>query len=165
MPLKAKYLSNICNDTATLAVIGRASYLNCQCVSDFFNSIIENGLKEIVIDCQYCTGMDSTFLGVITSAILKLRKVSGNVVLTNLSQRNQELVDNIGISKLAKIDNSASDSLKCETQSESIPLKAVEVEEVLNAHKTLIEALPENYKKFEDVISFLEKDVARKQGL
>lgn len=154
MSEETKYLVRLSADTAILAVIGRAGYMNCRNVGDFFTTAIDNGCKNLLVQCRECTGMDSTFLGMITSASLKLRKIGGTITLLNLSERNQELIENLGLSKLVKTlsidENTSTDSTLESTATPSA--------DILSAHESLVEANSANLAKFQDVISFLKKD-------
>ena len=154
MSEETKYLVHVDADTAILAVVGKAGYMNCRNVGEFFSTAIESGCKNLLIQCRDCTGMDSTFLGIITSASLKLRKIGGTLTLLNLSERNQELVENLGLSKLVKTA-SFDTSTSTDTTLEATVAKS---SEILSAHESLIEADSTNLAKFQDVIAFLKKD-------
>ena len=154
MSEETKYLVHVDADTAILAVVGKAGYMNCRNVGEFFSTAIESGCKNLLIQCRDCTGMDSTFLGMITSASLKLRKIGGTLTLLNLSERNQELVENLGLSKLVKTA-SFDTSTSTDTTLEATVAKS---SEILSAHESLIEADSTNLAKFQDVIAFLKKD-------
>ena len=100
---ETKYLVGISSGVATMAVVGKANYLNCRNVGEFFSAAIARGCSRIVVDCSQCAGMDSTFLGMVAGAALKIHKSGGEMVLVNLNDRNRELIDNLGIFKLVKI--------------------------------------------------------------
>ena len=68
MPEGTKYLVRVCAETAFLAVVGKAGYLNCRNAERFFVSSIDGGCSRIVVQLRECTGMDSTFLGIIAAA-------------------------------------------------------------------------------------------------
>jgi anti-anti-sigma factor len=151
---ETKYLVHVDADTAILAVVGKAGYMNCRNVAEFFSATIDGGCKNLLIQCRQCTGMDSTFLGMITSAVLKLRKIGGTLTLLNLSERNQELIENLGLAKLVKTA-SFDTTTSHETTLETTVAKS---SEILSAHESLIEADSANLSKFQDVIAFLKKD-------
>ncbi len=151
---ETKYLVNVEADTAIIAVVGKAGYMNCRNAGDFIASAIEGGAKRVVVQCRECTGMDSTFLGMIASAILKLRKIGGELVMLNLSERNLELIENLGLSKLVK---TATDiSLKEDVK--TLEANAASTADILKAHESLIDADSANLAKFQDVITFLKKE-------
>ena len=74
---ETKYLVGISSGTATMAVVGKANYLNCRNVGEFFSAAIARGCSKIVVDCSQCAGMDSTFLGMVAGAALKIHKTGG----------------------------------------------------------------------------------------
>ncbi len=151
---ETKYLVKVCADSATLAVIGKAGYLNCRSVGEFFASVVDKGCKKIFVQLKDCTGMDSTFLGMIAGVALKLKKSDGELTLLNPNERNLELVENLGISKLVKISSDAAS----ETPSDALPSTSAPTSAILDAHKNLIAADSSNLAKFEDVITFLKKE-------
>ena len=104
--------------------------------------------------------MDSTFLGMVAGAALKIHKSGGEMVLVNLNDRNRELIDNLGIFKLVKIaeDPSAMPKLT----SEFLPANNATHANILSAHENLVEADSSNKTKFEDVIAFLKRETESK---
>ena len=157
---ETKYLVGISSGTATMAVIGKANYLNCRNVGEFFSTAITRGCSKIVVDCSQCAGMDSTFLGLVAGAALKIHKTGGVMVLVNLNDRNRELIDNLGIFKLVKIAEDPSAMPK--PTSEFLPANNATHANILNAHENLVEADAANKTKFEDVIAFLKRETENK---
>ena len=157
---ETKYLVGITGDTATMAVIGKANYLNCRNVGEFFSTAIERGCRKIVVDCSQCNGMDSTFLGMVAGAALKIHKTGGEMVLLNLNDRNMELIDNLGIYKLVNVEEDKSAMPK--PSAEFLPANNATHANILNAHENLVEADSSNKTKFEDVITFLKKETQSK---
>ena len=156
MPEETKYLVNISAATAVLAVVGKANYMNCHSVGEFFAKAIERGCTKIIVECSRCNGMDSTFLGMIAGAALTLRKTEGKLSLTNLNERNLELVENLGLDKIASVE-SANDTQNAQSTS-TLEKQNASHADILKAHENLIEADSANRIKFEDVIAFLKKE-------
>ena len=152
---EVKFMVKVTGATAYMAVSGRPTYLNCRCAADFLNAVLEKGCAHVVLDFANCTGMDSTFLGMIAGIALKLNKTGGDVTMLNLNERNRELVDNLGIFKLVKIGESqdqtgGASELQCSG--------SASYANILGAHENLIEADSSNLSKLEDVITFMKKD-------
>ncbi len=154
MPNNAKFLVKIEGDSAFLTVVGKASYLNCRCVGDFFTSVANKNCKTLSIDTEQCTGMDSTFLGMIAGVALKLRKYSATVTLQNLNERNTQLVENLGLFKLVQVGQNQSSLEKTSELEKSNAGSSA----MVDAHENLVKADESNRAKFEDVISFLRKE-------
>lgn len=151
------------SDPVLLRIDGRASFLNAAPVRELFEQVIADGHRRVIIDFQNCTSMDSTFLGILTGAALKMRKTTppGQIVLARLSERNLELVRNLGLHRLLTVDTSGASASALENRSatQMTPAAALKQEEnerlVLEAHESLVEADESNYRKFQDVLSFL----------
>ncbi len=141
---------------AALAIVGRACYLNCMGVSEFFDAVVRDKKALVNIDFAGCTGIDSTFLGIIAKLAIRLRPSGGKVVLSNISDRNLEVVQNLGLDKILEIGNPPKEGGAAQSTLANSPSAQAEM---LSAHESLVSANPENLKKFEDVIAFLKKRV------
>lgn len=156
------FLVNAASDPILVRVCGRASFQNSQYVRDYIQQSVREGHRRFIFDFFECTGMDSTFLGVLAGAALDLRKAvpTGTLVLTRLGQRNLELVRNLGLHRLAAVvtgDDLA--ELQREGGTALVGPKLTENEAaklVLDAHLRLVEADEANRSKFQDVISLLK---------
>lgn len=151
-----KYLVKVNGKSAFLAVCGRASYLNCKCCGDFFEYLSKKSCSELKIDFSQCSGMDSTFMGMLASFALKMREknIEGATILYNLSQRNRELVENLGLDTLVTLGGTLDFKVG---DAQNLDIRAASKWSILNAHKKLIEADSHNAEKFEDVIAFLQR--------
>ena len=145
---ETKYLVRICGKTAMLAVAGKAGYLNCRSAGEFFASAVEKGCTKVLVQLEKCTGMDSTFLGMIAGVALKLKKSDGELLLLNLNERN------LGIARLVKISDGSIDA----NLGDTLPSASAPTSAILDAHQNLVDADAANLAKFEDVISFLKKE-------
>jgi len=162
--IKPVYLANPAVDPVAIRIEGRASFQNSACLQEFFSELIARGKSRFLIDFSGCSGMDSTFLGVLAGAALQLRKLSpaGQLTLTRVGPRNLELVRNLGLHRLLTVDSTdtaadlagAAKSISCEGRTELESAKMV-----LQAHESLVAADETNRAKFEDVLSFLRKRV------
>lgn len=158
------YLVNASADPIIIRVHGRASYMNCAPFGEFLQRMSHEQAHSIIIDFQLCEGMDSTFLGMIAGAAMELRKKGGaSMTLCNLSERNLELVMNLGLHRILNVDEGEQDidlsrgdvhGLSSENNKEVANAKMI-----LKAHENLVEADESNQKKFQDVISFLKNQV------
>lgn len=164
---QAAFLVNAQSDPVILRIVGKASYLNCAPVSRFFEEMIADGRRQFVIDFGECTGMDSTFLGILaaTAMDLKEQEPPGDLVLCRMNARIQELVFNVGLHRMLTMDRSGFEPkyavqqpLTQDDESESEKL-AANSRLVLKAHEALCEIDEENVQKFQDVVAFLKRQV------
>ena len=148
-----------------IKIVGRASFQNVMPLKDFLKDSAESGKRCYVFDFAECTGMDSTVLGVLAGCALELRKrePQGSVVLSRLSERNQELVRSLGLHRIAKLDTRKDEGpdiqgAKSLNNGEMDELESARL--CLEAHEKLVEADRENQAKFQDVISYLKNRVS-----
>jgi anti-anti-sigma regulatory factor len=160
-----QFLVNPYDDPVIVKISGKASFLNSSPVKDLFDQLVEQGKARFVIDFQDCTGMDSTFLGILAGLGIKMMKADppGSIVLTRLGVRNLELIQNLGLHRLLTVDRGdevETGSNGMETIEKSPRLTEVEnARMVLEAHENLVEIDESNKSKFQDVISFLKSQV------
>ena len=154
------YLVNIGAETVTLRIEGRASYLNCAPVRKLFEKLIPAGKQHFVLDFEACSNMDSTFLGILAGAALEIRKThpKGSIELCRLSERNLELVNNLGLHRLMTVKTDEDDLEECD-QALDRGEQSVGEKTILKAHENLIVANKANEEKFQDVVAFLKKQV------
>ena len=141
---------------------GRANFLNCSPLKTFFRKMFDKGEREFLLDFSKCTGMDSTFLGILAGTALEARRETpqGEVQLAGLDQRNLELVNNLGLRRIVTIieDNvkesdNASTGLSGEVQTEE-----EKKEMLIESHEDLVKLDEANLNKFEDLLTFLKNE-------
>lgn len=76
------FLVNPYNEPLVIKVMGKACFQNSAPINDFFKSMVQQGKRHFVIDFQNCTGMDSTFLGILAGAGIELMKCQPKGQLT-----------------------------------------------------------------------------------
>lgn len=167
MAAESSYLVNPYSDPVLVKVNGKASFLNSGPIKDLFNVLVEQGRERYVIDFQNCSGMDSTFLGILAGLGIQLRRrgSKGSVVLCRLGTRNLELIQNLGLHRLLTVDEGGElpvgeDTSALQVLPKGAPLSELEnARMVLKAHENLVEMDAANQAKFQDVISFLKNQV------
>ena len=122
---------------------------------------MEEGHRNYVLDFADCSGLDSTFLGILVGVALAVRseEEEGSMTLLSLGERNLETVENLGIHRIAhvrpKLEMTDLDQL--EAVDSGSDDEAISAREVCEAHKRLMELNESNARKFHDVVSFLEQ--------
>jgi anti-sigma B factor antagonist len=164
---KPVYLVDPYSDPVVVRIDGRASFQNSGCLRDFITEMLARGKTRFVLDFQHCASMDSTFLGVLAGAAIELRKSApaGSIVVSRVSQRNLELMRNLGLHRLLTID-AADFPLSFDKCDKPLEVKKTsEVDNarmVLEAHENLVNADESNRTKFQDVLAFLRNRVEQK---
>lgn len=161
-PQQPTFLVNAYSDPVVVKVTGKANYLNCNSFREFIETIMAGGCRRIFIDFSQCKGMDSTFLGILAGTAIELRKLNpaGELVIGNLSDRNYELICNLGLQNLLTVIDEAE---SVDDNLDALENKEVsEAKKILEAHQNLTKADKENEAKFQDVIAFLQNQVEEK---
>lgn len=162
--VKPAFLVDTQSDPIAVCVQGRASFQNSACLHDFFTAMIRQKRLRFVLDFQQCTTMDSTFLGVLAGLALELRRhiPQGSLVVCRMSERNLELMKNLGLHRLMTVDTGETGvTLNAGAALDCSPVRS-ELESarlVLAAHENLIVADEANRAKFQDVLTFLKNRV------
>lgn len=160
-PKQPTFLISAYSDPVVVKINGKANYLNCNALREFLETMLTNGSRNIYIDFTECKGMDSTFLGILAGTAIELRKLSpaGELVVGNLSERNYELICNLGLQNLLTISE---DSGQKSEEYDALQNQEVsDAKNILKAHENLTAADKENEAKFQDVIAFLRNQVEK----
>ncbi|HZZ58475.1 MAG TPA: STAS domain-containing protein [Opitutaceae bacterium] len=167
LAVKPVFLVDAYSDPVLVRIEGRANFQNSVCLRDFVNETVGEGRRHFVIDFLHCTGMDSTFLGVLAGAAMQLRKATppGGLTLVRVGPRNLELVRNLGLHRLLTVDSGEfpmsfqrqDAALACSDRSELDNARVC-----LEAHENLVAADEGNRAKFQDVLVFLRNRVEQR---
>jgi anti-anti-sigma factor len=168
--LTAAYIGHI----AVIRVEGRGSFKISPSLKQFIHQVIEKKSAErIVLDMSDCTGMDSTFMGVIAGlACLIKGKPDLTFKLINLSDKNRKLLVTLGVDRVVDyslIGEKDADQENCRICDGKIleadfSNKLDAAKTTLEAHEMLVEINPDNLTKFKSVLEFLEEDVRSLSG-
>lgn len=158
------YLVDPTSDPVLVRIDGRANFQNSGCLRDFILEMVRRGKSRFVLDFQQCTGMDSTFLGVLAGAALELRKSvpQGSIVVARPGARNLELIRNLGLHRLLTVDagDTPLATEKCTTGLQANTRNEIDTARlVLEAHENLVSADETNRSKFQDVLTFLRNRI------
>lgn len=163
----AQYLVYTEADPVILKVIGKANYLNCSPVADFFKQMTAKGHLHFAINLEECVSMDSTFLGLITGAATRLmnKYKDGCIILYKMSPRNLELINNMGLHHVFKLESGDIPVRyflpKSSSPSSLTKGSLITPDLILDAHKELMHLNPDNENQFKDVVAFLQEDIAK----
>jgi len=142
-----------------LKVYGKGTWLEGKTFLNFCEKKFREG-KEIYIDLEDCQIIDSTFLGIIASFVLKHQKL---YLFRVKSPHILRSIKTLGLDKLfSPLGKEREPEFPKEVKEWEISPQAVsskEVKEIVaQSHQTLVEAVPANISKFKDVLDLLEKE-------
>lgn len=148
------------SETGFIRVLGKGSFKNAKLIKTFTESSREAGINRFVIDLQQCKHMDSTFMGVLAGVASQQKKQQLEAPkCVNLSARNRELLETLGLDKIMNLttrsDESTDSDFKTLDHLEQEEDKKESAQTMLEAHETLIDVDERNATKFQDVVKFL----------
>ena len=152
---------NAYSDPVVIRINDRANYLNCAPVKDFFERMIDKGKTKFLLDFSNCTGVDSTFLGIIAGVALDVsrHKPPGSLILCRPGNRLLEVVRNLGLHRIMQVDygdfpmNFDDSAEKLEDSDQS---KSERTQMIISAHEKLLELDKDGSARFQDVVSYLK---------
>ncbi len=163
MTSQPSILVGISDRTVCVRVEGKGSFLNSTGLKEFAKEMANRGFREFVVDLKNCPVMDSTFMGTLAGIALQLRGLGqGQLRVTNLNERNRDLLANLGLDQLFTIESGPGVAAEAASQT---PLdvdgedKTSRAQTMLEAHEACVEANPENAAKFKDVLEYLKQDL------
>ncbi len=161
----------VCADSnpVIVKINGKANYLNCSPMNDFFDHVMENGASTFLIDFSGCCGMDSTFLGVLAGVATRAmqRDPKGIVSLANLNSQNKQLIRGLGLHHLPTVEFlddtevQFQEGLAEEKINNGVDCKEASADMILEAHERLMKLNRANEKRFQDVVKFLRQEAEK----
>jgi anti-anti-sigma regulatory factor len=165
MRLSSGILAGCINGQVWVRVDGKGSHQNCAELKAFvLEKVITKGGQRVIVDLSLCTGMDSTFMGLLACLAGRLEGGGGALQVINAAGRNGELLRNLGLAEIFTVDD----------HEEHLPAPAVvpdcaalpkepcgrdeRVEICLECHEALVAADDRNAPKFRDVIELMRAD-------
>lgn len=162
MNVQPSILVGTASRTVWVRVEGKGSFLNSTGLKEFAKEMINRGFREFAVDLKNCTVMDSTFMGTLAGIALRLRELGqGNLRVTNLNERNSDLLSNLGLDQLFLIEarDSAPTAATQTALETAAPDKTTQAQTMLEAHEACVEANEANAAKFKDVLEYLKQDL------
>ncbi len=160
---------------AFVRVIGRGSFKVSTALKEFAATAIEGADGRLVLEMSACTGMDSTFMGVLAGVAMRLNRSGngGRVALVNLAPKNRDLLATLGLDLLVDAYTAGQtpdeyeavlhDDQGLRMLEENASMKQRTAETMLEAHEDLVRLSPDNLPKFQDVLQYLREDVRRRR--
>jgi anti-sigma B factor antagonist len=154
-------LVGIASRTVWVRVEGKGSFLNSTGLKEFAKEMVNRGFREFAVDLCNCPVMDSTFMGTLAGIALRLRELGqGQLRVTNLNERNRDLLGNLGLDQLFTIENGAKAPEPVDQPlAAGAPDKVAQAQTMLEAHEACVQADESNAAKFKDVLDYLKQDL------
>ena len=149
---------------------GKGNFMSSPRLKEYVECCLDSKeCKEVVVDLEACTAMDSTFMGTLAGLAGRLLERDGKLIVVGLSERNRESLVDLGLDAILELEEEGGESPWKEdlkTIREGLQTwngsehGAAAAEEVLEAHRKLCEVDDRNNSKFGAVLDVLEKECA-----
>ena len=147
------------NKEFIIFVDGRATFECCPALRTLAKTLEQSLFEGIAIDLGKCTGMDSTFMGILAMLSLRARKQGTILEIYNANSDNIALLYGLGLQKLFVEKTGDLNAIDGKALDNSNNEKVDVIKAVVEAHETLMDVDDENIKKFEKVVDFAKKDL------
>jgi anti-anti-sigma factor len=152
--------------TVFVRSVGLANMKNAPMLDSFLREVIRQGVLLVCVDLSSCSGMDSTFMGLLVGFSQELSEVKGRLVVVNPTEQNQRLLDMLGVSEVLPV---VAQSSPTELEFVVIPASPMvsplqRLEIIQRAHQHLIELNQTNVTKFSAFLEMLEVDLEKNRG-
>ena len=149
---------------AFVRVTGRGTFELGPGLKSFGLAAIGTGCQRLTMYMENCTGMDSTFLGVVAGLAFRLRQRGGELVMLNLSPRNSGLLTTLGLGGLIGTGEWRPGLGPLPPEMHKLHASADKrtlAETMLLAHEHLAAVAPQNVPKFKDLLTCLREDLKK----
>ncbi len=147
------------NGQCHIKVKGRANFECSPPLRAMAGSLENNKVSGMTIDLSECSGMDSTFMGILAMIALKVKHVGFTATIINAGDINTKLLTGLGLQKLFNFENSVPEHSYKWTEGDKSSTRIETAHAVLDAHQTLMNVDEGNVKRFKNVVEFVKKDI------
>jgi anti-anti-sigma regulatory factor len=141
---------------------GRGTFQVSPSIKNFGESQITAGRSNLVVDLGACTGMDSTFMGMLAGLGMLLKKNGeGQLSIVGTTEKTKASLEELGLNHLMEIEpntgpwigklDEARNDLRPLDDQENGPRE----EHILECHENLCDADGENFERFETVLGVM----------
>lgn len=154
----------VLKDTAWIRIEGRGNFLNSHPVKSWVLSKMEEGFSSLIINLADCKSMDSTFMGALTGASLRMKRLGRSpITLANITAHNRRLLETLGLDNFFTLK----EKLEIDTDLEWERLhieslgKLETTKHMVEAHEQLIDTGEAAKKQFQGVHDMIKKDLKK----
>jgi len=167
-PPSAKMCVMVGDRFCCIKIAGRANFNSSFDFKKLTTELHSRGFNYFILDLSECVLMDSTFLGVLTGFGLQMNPqptgANSGIELLNPNARITELLENLGVLHLFKVNTGAAPvpaGTAAVDHTPSCPTHQEVTQTCLEAHRTLMAINPDNVPRFKDVTQFLAEDLKK----
>ena len=153
--------------TVYVRSIGLANMKNAPMLDSFLREALSQGTVRVCVDLSACSGMDSTFMGLLVGFSQELVRAQGQLVVVNPTVQNLRLLDMLGVSEvlpvIAQVEPAELEFVVIPANPTHSPAQGLEI--IRRARQHLIGLNAANEVKFSAFLAALEGDLAKRREL
>jgi anti-anti-sigma regulatory factor len=148
------------NDTSIcVEVVGRGTFQCATALREILGAQIDDGVRNFCFDLEQCTCLDSTFMGLLATLVVRHRGEGVKVALIHTSEDLFDQLDGLGLCSLFEFSNGdwdhEADGIKRIALLDEVPDRGVAKDVLIESHEALGVANPENVGRFKQVLQCL----------
>lgn len=150
-------------NTVVIRAVGLANMKSAPVLDAFFNDLTQQDVALVCVDLSSCTGMDSTFMGLLVGRAHQQVTKGGRLVIVNPTANGSRLLAMLGLDQVIPVIECALQAdLKFVTigTRDAIPPRE-RLELIKRAHEDLANLNEENQGKFTAFLQALERDLLK----
>jgi anti-sigma B factor antagonist len=136
---------------------------NAPMLDCFVREVMSQGVVQVCIDLSTCSGMDSTFMGLLVGFSQELTGQQGRLVVVNPTPQNHRLLDMLGVSSVLPVITQMApaelDFVVIPVHPNVSPHERMEL--IRRSHQSLMSLNAANQAKFAGFLAALERDLAK----
>jgi anti-anti-sigma regulatory factor len=141
------------NGALYVRICGLGSMTNAPTLEAFAEKALDDGVNQLVLDLKRCTGVDSTFMGMILALSNRLREQGGTsgIVLVNVDEHALKQLKSVGVDAFVTVKDGKSKLPGALRLTELLVAETTDRERLklmVRAHKELVAADARNEAKF-----------------
>ena len=168
MPQQANYVEVArIGDAAIYRVVGLGNMLSSPAVWGLADRLIGEGVSKFVFEMSLCTGLDSTFTGMLVGLTHQVKRLEqgGWVCVVNASERARASLAMLGADKFVEMrDTLPLDDIIMQRLEVGVCSRAVRLEVIRRAHETLVAMDRANRERFGSFLESLEREMRERAG-
>jgi len=158
------------NEFTWIRCEGKGSFLQSPALKECAEKRRSKGETRFVIDLENCSGMDSTFMGLLAGLASRVSKDKGSVMIASPGDKNRRSLEDLGLDCLLEIEPSDAPWVGKEAEIRGklkpfspnrLPDMSGRAQQVLESHQMLASTSEDNAKRFATVLQVLQKDAAK----
>lgn len=142
---------------------GLASMKNAQLLDAFLRAEMDTQVDMVCVDLSSCTGMDSTFMGLLVGTSGQLSGHGGKLVVVNPTDAGHKLLKMLGVTEVIPVVSGCDlpDLTFVELEPQVSIGQVARMDVIRRAHQSLVAINESNRLKFTAFLTALEADLEK----